>query len=421
MKLKPVISALAIIGLVGATIALGWSLPQASPQTQTVARYLPVGQTHSLTCTGALARTVSQGINVETQAETLDVSTAIFVNGGRWVDGETGQSSAPRTINASGKTFNSAQGSGSVFINQTQAATQRVMGGTYARIGGGDMRGLAINPCQWARQSMWLVGSQAGVGTYNVLSVANPGDQPITVSVAAFGERGRVDFAGSPEISVAPQAKVEVNLDGLLADTAQLALHLTSDSGPFSATLQTNELDGFTPRGISVVTNSDFATSLVMPGLVVTQPANVAPGADSEDQRATLRIVNPHDEELTADITVLGNDVEPLPGTPSVTLPAQSVLDLTLDGLSAGSYSVGVDSEKPLTASIKVAVASGEATDSAWIAGQLPIEAGGAMVKDQSQLIVGSPNPPRLYWLDMMMRAMRFIPPLKISAVRKLS
>ncbi|QRV01868.1 hypothetical protein JTE88_07215 [Arcanobacterium phocisimile] len=393
MKFKPLVSAIAILALAGGVVVGGLAMKPIVHESVEPTRYLPEGQTFALACTPGLRRTVEEGVNVTQEAESVLAGASVFVHNGQWFDNRSQTLTSPPTISATRQDFAPELGAGTVLTSSSDVSAKRFMGGSYARIGGGDMRGLAVNPCQWTRQSMWLVGSKAQTGTYNVVSIANPGQNPITVTLTAYGERGQVDLTSSQQIAIAPQSTTELNMDGLIPDTQQLALHLSSDSGTFAATMQTNELEGFTPSGVSVISNSEIATKIVIPGIVVPEKVAADASIPAEERTATLRIVNPHADELTAQISLIGETEQPLPGTPEVTVPAQSVLDLTLDGLPAGTYAVQISADQPMTASAEIALASGGASDHAWIASQTPIRAGGAAIGvGDARLIAVSPD-----------------------------
>ncbi|WP_216379428.1 DUF5719 family protein [Arcanobacterium phocae] len=388
MKIKPIITGAGVLIMAGAVVASAFILPQKHVDAVSAPEYIPTDQTFSLACTGGANRTVTEGVSVTKESEAISGSGFVFVDGAHWFDIATKSDADSRTILPTASSdLGVTQATGVVYARGASAENGHIMGASSITIGGGDMRGLAVNPCQWAKQSLWLVGSDSQVGTYNTLAILNPGDNPIAVTIAAFGENGPLDLGSAKRMTIAPKTKISTSLDGLIPQTEHMALHLTSDSGEFSASLQTNALDGFNPQGLSFVTGAAFGKNVTIPGVIIpserTSDGDVESGAG-----ASLRIVNPQNSENQVSVALLGKKEQSLPGADKIMVPAQSVLDLTLDGIEPGAYAVQVSSQQPLTASVNMTVAAGDVKDQTWVGAQPQLRAGGAAVYGTAQLVM---------------------------------
>ncbi|QJC22341.1 DUF5719 family protein [Arcanobacterium buesumense] len=409
MRIKPIVSGIAVLALASAVGVIAVSLPAPAEMAAKSTEYVPTDQTFSLACLGGAIRTVAEGVNVTNEAESITGHGVVFVDGAHWFDilTQTDRDSTtvvPTAVSELGVT----DATGVVYATNAQVQDGHITGASTVQVGGGDMRGLATNPCQWTRQTQWLVGSQSGVGTYNVLSLLNPGDNPITVYLRAFGPNGPVEVRQRQQISVAARTKITVNLDGLLDDTSQLALELSSDSGAFGASMQTNVLSGFTPQGLSFIGHAALGREVFIPGFEVSEPQGSAVKSDVQSSAeggespenssdpgqttATLRLVNPHENDTTVHVDLIGDKEYPLPGADNLVIPAQSVLDLTLDGIDPGAYTVRVRADEPVTAAINMSLTYGALTDTTWIGAQTPIQAGGAALNGSSTLMMNVPS-----------------------------
>jgi hypothetical protein len=146
---------------------------------------------------------------------------------------------------------------------------------------------------------------------------------------------------------VPPRSSRVVGLGGQAPEERSLVVHVTSAGGQVTAYVQDAAVRGFTPAGVElVVPGAAPATRQVIPGAVVEASAGDSPDAP------LLRLLAPG-ADAEAAVTLLGPDgpVE-LPGTAAVPLAAGEVTDVPLGGLPAGAYTVLVDSDAPVVASL---------------------------------------------------------------------
>ncbi|XCB29538.1 DUF5719 family protein [Arcanobacterium hippocoleae] len=176
-------------------------------------------------------------------------------------------------------------------------------------------------------------------------------------------------------------------------------------------------LAGITPRGIDFIKPSVSGNMLVIPGLYLPPaksaaddsgkplvdlsdgtdistpdtpniPPNMSDSSDSQSTQsdlvepnftANLRIANPNDTPREVSIYTVREGEAPtiLPGGEKVRLTPGSVLDLSLDGLKSGGYTLQLAADGEITAGVQISSGiANAASDYAWIAAQNPITSG---------------------------------------------
>ncbi len=296
-----------------------------------------------------------------------------------------------------------------------QYATQGIVTATSLHSAtAGDLRGLASNPCAWGVENAWLVGASSAVGTSGELRLANPSLNPVTITINAFGSKGRLSLGSNSRINLSPREVRSFPLAGLVPSDEQIAFQLKSTNGKFAATLFHNELAGFTPQGVDFLAAAKGGRELYIPGLYLvpnklkTGDVTVAPQTLTDSQlpdpqvQAKLRIVNPHKDLRIVQVATLDSDgkwVE-LPGATNLAIPPQSVFDLDLAGLPAGAHTLRLTADADISAGAEVRYGN-ETTgkDKAWIAAQTALTNGSAsFMAGNAKLIVGTSQPGKLKW-----------------------
>ncbi|WP_124054144.1 DUF5719 family protein [Arcanobacterium ihumii] len=292
---------------------------------------------------------------------------------------------------------------GSVLLERNGEGIGNLMGTSMHRAYAGDLRGLASNPCQWSDNSTWLVGSNGTVGTSNRLTVTNPGVHPIQVNIDAFTSVGKAELGANKYINIAPKSSKSLALDGIVPSDPRIALHLSADSGTFTASLQTSQLEGYKPKGVDFIKPGVSGRKVLVNGLhlpagkngpdpvIEAQVSNQSELVDPH-YKASLRIANAENSIRTVSIKVMNHDGElsPLPGGENITIAPSAVLDLNLDGLKPGDYSVVVDADGEVSAGALVTsnTDSGE-SDGEWLAARPAFNNGGAAIGNmQGRLII---------------------------------
>lgn len=376
--------------LVSAGVAVAAHAGLAEPEEPAVAQasLANAHTTSTFVCDAPISRTIQGGINAAEVDENITGWAGAFVLPGAVASplgaGQDVSANSKVDVQFSGALPSTLLGASELgtpaLASLIEASGGVVAGANTHSAAAGDMRGIAVSPCQWPRNTAWLVGGASQVGSSLALTVTNPGQTSISVTVSGYSSRGPLDLGANSVIHLVGGATERIVLDGLLPDDPRIALQLFSDTGPFAAWLQTLALDGVSPAGIDLITHANVASHLRIPGLVIARQDSESALPDP-NQSAVVRIANPADEAATVNITVTNEDgTAPLPGGTDVVIAAESVLDLSLTGLAPGSYVADVESSHDVAAGIFSRRIDDAGADVAWIPAQFPITEAGVAV-----------------------------------------
>jgi hypothetical protein len=220
-------------------------------------------------------------------------------------------------------------------------------GGAIIRVGDGDLRGLAASACITPGTEAWLIGGETRVQDSARLLLTNPGLTDVTASFELWDGAGKVDAVGTTGLVVPAQSQRAVLLEGIQADAARLAVHVTASGGDLAASLQDSRLNGLVPGGVDfAIPGAGPATSQIVPGL------NLLASTFDAANGSVLRLLNPSTKPATVNVTLWGPDGPvSLPGLDQATVAAGTVTDLSLAGLAKdGIYAAQINSDQPVVA-----------------------------------------------------------------------
>ncbi|MFC4556045.1 DUF5719 family protein [Georgenia faecalis] len=267
-----------------------------------------------------------------------------------------------------------------------------VGGASASRTESGDLRGLFAAPCLVPATTSWLVGGSTETGSSAQLVLTNVGQTPATVQVSAWGSTGALETSAGASVLVAPQAQEVVLLEAVTGADPRVAVRVEADGGQVSAYLQDSELRGLVPAGVSaVVPSAEPAREVRIPGVVLPES-----GAADPDP-ARVRLVNPGDTLATVSVVLLGPDGElVVPGAEALAVDPGTVVDVSLAGLPAGTWTLDVRGDAPLVAAAVLtrAGAEGEPLDRAWAPATEPLSSGLVVLPglaDAATLTVANP------------------------------
>jgi hypothetical protein len=242
----------------------------------------------------------------------------------------------------------------------------------------GEFSGLATATCSTVSTDAWLVGGSTTVGRTTLVSLANPSEVEATVSLTIYSENGEVSAPGATGIVVPPNGQKVVSLAGFAPDTVSPVVHVSSTGGLIVATMQQSITHGLFAAGVDIVaSSSNPATSLVIPGVVITTPDDIesliSQQDSSTDLKTVVRLAAPAADEGSVTINVIPESAKDEGASIPVELLGQTTMDVPLEGLAKGNYTVSITSDVPLVAAVRITNASAPddgagATDFAWIA-----------------------------------------------------
>lgn len=358
-----------LIGLGVAAITIGGSalIPfptvGSTPPSQVV---VPVPTAQQLVCPGAVLRLADETGQGATTSSALGAPTISYDASAGSVDASAfSQSDAATGDTREAPTLISTPPSDS-----GEAEPPLLSGAQAQLVAEAEYVGLAAASCGVATGDAWLAGGATTVGRTTLLTLSNPTEVPATVDLALYGESGLIAAPGTSGIVVAPRGQRVLSLAGFQPDIVSPVVQVTSRGGRVVANLQQVVVRGLVPGGLDLVGATVPSTENVIPGLVITDPSAVQAllggGPAFEDVRTMLRLFVPGEEGTAATVRVIPEGGAETGNSFELTLEAGRVVEVPLDELAAGSYTVRVETAVPVVAAVRVTAAAGETADFAW-------------------------------------------------------
>jgi hypothetical protein len=364
-RARLVVGARTVVGLVGVVVGIGvvaastfLPLPTASisPSSITV---VPVASAEQLVCPGAVLRLGDESGANATAATAIGSASVTRA-------ATTGEvESRPLAATDAGG------GLGAPLALSLPAQSEAGLAGSQSQfVELDDYRGLSAAECSAPSSDVWLVGGSTAVGRTTLLTIANPGTVSSTVEVELYGDDGIVEAPGTSGIVVAAGSQRVISLAGFAPSLASIAVHVTSRGGPVTANLQQSIVRGIDPGGIDIVGATEApATTHVIPGVTLRNTVEMQSlvGLEGfEDLETVLRVFVPGDEPAATTVTITPANPGAESSTFSLTLDAGVVTDVPVDELEDGIYSIAVEADVPVVASVRASTASADLVDLAW-------------------------------------------------------
>lgn len=232
-------------------------------------------------------------------------------------------------------------GEGDSYVMGLGKAWVSPIGGSFERVGDGDLMGYAAVTCLTATFDEWLVGGATTLGASARLVLSNPSDAPAEARVTVFGPLGQV---GEPFVlAVGPRGQEERLIEGVAAELSTLVLHIESSGPGLVGTLQDSRLDGFQPAGTDWIGAAEPSQRLVVPAV----------GSEIEDTVVTLRLMAP--EGAAAVVTLVTDEgVNPWAGGRRLELEPGVVTDIVVPVEGVGALEITADA--PVLAAARTVV-----------------------------------------------------------------
>jgi uncharacterized cupredoxin-like copper-binding protein len=233
-----------------------------------------------------------------------------------------------------------------------------------ATVAADDLAGFAASACRPPLLDSWLVGGSAATGAADLVLLGNPGSVPATVQLTVYGASGAQTPPGAADLVVAPGTQRVVPLAGIALGEETPIVRVSAVGAPVHASLQTSITRTLTPGGVDQVGPvAQAENTQVIAGVTVTRSGTAAGASEAA---TVLRMLSPS-AAATARVTIASAGGSGSTGEPQeVQLEAGKPLELALDSLSAGSYTVTVEADAPVVAAVWQATGVEEGDDFAW-------------------------------------------------------
>ena len=236
--------------------------------------------------------------------------------------------------------------------------------------------GFAASACRPPLLDSWLVGGSGATGAADLVLLANPGTVPATVQLTVYGAAGAQTPPGGVDLVDPARHAARGPARGHRARRGDARWCASRPSARRSAPRCRRASPGRSRPAVSTrsVRSRRPTRSAVITGITVARrsvgegAAGGAGGAldEAADDVTVLRMLAPS-AAATARVTVtaVGNG-EPVREPQEVALEAGKPLELALDGLTAGSYTVAVEADAPVVAAVWQATGVRAGDDFAW-------------------------------------------------------
>ncbi|MEN9992580.1 MAG: hypothetical protein RLY83_150 [Actinomycetota bacterium] len=314
-----------------------------------------------------------QVVTVQPKQPTLVCPGPVFVNGG-----QSGVSLGSFTQSGSAQIAGVESGNS---LNQTAYANLALKGKatgskTFNAIqtqfaNGKQAFGLTSANCVQGANNAWLVAGDNSVGREALLILVNSADVDATVSLQLYGPSGAIQGTGLSGIS-APAGKVTVlPLSSFAPKAETFAVKVSSRGAELGIWLQQKTVRGLTPAGLELVgVSAEPSKQVSIPGVFLRNTTALGRLAESDanfaDVKPLLRVTAPGDKDVNFTAQLQGADGSSFGTVLQGSVPAGSTKDFALVDLADGNYSMQVEADGAVLASVRYSRLSGGKPDFAW-------------------------------------------------------
>ncbi|TAM67495.1 MAG: hypothetical protein EPN48_12670 [Microbacteriaceae bacterium] len=233
-----------------------------------------------------------------------------------------------------------------------------------------DLSGFAAAACGEPSRSSWLVAGATDLGQTSLVLLSNPTAVQASVDLSVYAESGEIQAPGAQGILVDAGSQRVVALAGIAPNVKAPVVHVQSTGGSVLATLQQSVVRGLTPGGVELAAPTHApATHQVISGLTVADLAAQVGAVDGySDTMPALRVLVPGDKPATVRVGVVPEKGTAGGTSTQATLQPKTVQELPLDHLVDGSFTVTVDSDRPVVVAARVSTSGAAGADFAWYA-----------------------------------------------------
>ena len=344
---------------VGAAAVLGWTpLALSAPAVSTVVE--PEAVSRNLSCSGNVLAAVA------------DASTWTRI--GKVATGITGG-------NRVGEFLTDTDALGAIIAYD--ATPEAVAATESATLDNDIAAGYLAAECGDPANSQWLVGGSTQTGRDAVLTISNAAGVDARIDLEFWGANGRITAPAASGLVIAAGTAKSYSVAGFAPNEPSPVVHVMSNGAPVWATLQVSTVRGLTPGGLDrIVPVVETSTSVIIPIVRPPEESVIGPlrvDPDYADTVTTVRLLAPGDTDGSATVTVSPFDGSD-PVVVETTITAGQVLDIAIDELVTGDFTITVDADVPILASARFSSYSDSSriTDMAWSPG-IAAKAGLAM------------------------------------------
>jgi hypothetical protein len=352
---------------VGAAAVVDWPTVEKSPPSVVVT---PQSAEQQRVCPGPLL-TLAEDSTKASAATSVGTATSIYA---ARAAGPEGAPITPDLADIEAPDNADADADGNPLLLSVPAqpvaeAAPFVVGSQSQSVASETIGGLAVAGCTEATASAWLVGGSTDVGHTSLVLLSNPTTVLATVSLTVYSETGQVDAPGSTGILVQPGTQRIVSLAGLAPNLKSPVVHVQSRGGQVAASLEESLVHGIEAGGVELIgQTAPAALEQTIAGLLVTAAptGGAADSAELSDDMPSVRILVPGDAPATVRLGLTSDDGVAPGLSLQFQVPPGITTEVPLTGITAGSFTVRLSSDRPIVAAARAATTGTASADFAW-------------------------------------------------------
>lgn len=224
----------------------------------------------------------------------------------------------------------------------------------------------SVVPCSISNGEQWFVGGSADLTGKSILFIINSGFSESAVDIEIYTPTGPIE---AKSVSVPENSSKKISLDTLAPGEDKIVVAVKTKSGRVSSYLFDERKRGLKSLG------SDFVAPVAKASKQITIAAvsGLSEKLISQNNSVnhTLRLLVPSSIDANVSVTINSNDGKFVPiGLSDVQVRGQFVLDLPLSFAPVNqSFSVIIDSDQPILASVLSRFTFGKSAEIAWAIG----------------------------------------------------
>ncbi|WP_431246843.1 DUF5719 family protein [Leifsonia xyli] len=241
-----------------------------------------------------------------------------------------------------------------------------------------DLAGLAAAACAEPSPDTWLVAGATSLGQTSLVLLSNAGAVDATVALSIYTESGPVSAPGATGVVVPAGSQKVVPLAGLAPSASAPVVRVQTTGGEVTASLQQSYEQGIQPRGAEIAGATGApARQQVIPGVTLASFAAIQSAQSAEGVGVdfpVVRLLAPGDRDAQVTIGAVGETGTAAGDSYATTVKAGTVAEVPLDHLKDGSYTVTVNANVPVVASVRTSVIGSKARDFTWFSSAQPLQ-----------------------------------------------
>ena len=224
----------------------------------------------------------------------------------------------------------------------------------------------AVVPCSVSNGEQWFIGGSGALTSKSFLYISNSGFSESAVDIEIFTPNGLLE---PREVSIPQNSTRKIAIDSLVPGEEAIAIALKTKSGRVSSYLFDERKKGLKSLGADFVAPSATARKVVTIPAITGLLDKLVTNTNSVTH--TLRLLVPASIDANIDVTVNSNDGNFIPiGLSQLEVKSQRLISIPLTFAPTGQpFSVIVESDQPIFASVFSNFAYGKSNEIAWATG----------------------------------------------------